>query len=97
MFSVQVCLVITRTNSPVRWQNELSTVCSKFVYSKIKLLLITVICKKHGLQCVTACGGCRGELCSNKEAEPERDSDSEDEDVRNKFDIRTGQFTVIIY
>ena len=50
--------------------------------------ILTCTCKKHGLRYVAACGGCRGELCTNKEFEIDSSSDEEDDfQDRNIFDI----------
>jgi len=49
---------------------------------------LTCTCKKHGLRCVTACGNCRGELCTNKEFEIDSSSYEEgDFQDKNIFDI----------
>ena len=46
-------------------------------------------CRKHGISCMIACGNCKGQNCTNvKVIKPELQSiDSDDEDVRNIFDI----------
>ena len=47
---------------------------------------LTCSCRKHGLRCVVACGGCRGEFYSNKEFETET-SEEDDDDIENIFEI----------
>ena len=46
-------------------------------------------CRKHGLSCMTACGNCHGQNCTNiKVTQPELQSiDSEDDESRNAFDL----------
>jgi len=45
-------------------------------------------CRKKGLNCVPACGGCHGERCENS-AEPmhETQNENSDENERNIFDM----------
>ena len=49
---------------------------------------LTCSCRKHGLECVVACGNCHGELCTNVSVrimeDPSNDGDEMD---RNIFDI----------
>ena len=43
-------------------------------------------CRKHGLECVAACGNCRGESCTNVIIENIEGDDIDDLD-RNVFDL----------
>ena len=45
-------------------------------------------CRKNGLDCVPACGGCHGEGCENS-AEPiqETENQNDDDNERNIFDM----------
>ena len=45
-------------------------------------------CRKHGLECVAACGNCHGELCMNIAVRTIEETNNETDDMdRNIFDI----------
>ena len=42
--------------------------------------LMTCSCRKNGLECVAACGDCRGETCNNPSSLPDNHKDLEEAD-----------------
>ena len=45
-------------------------------------------CRRNGLNCVDACGNCRGQECENRCSDEDMETDDDDDDFdRNIFDI----------